>query len=477
MAYYEIMEPVIVRIRDFIDRHGLIGKGQRLLLSLSAGKDSMFLLQAIDLLREEIGIQAGIFHLNHMMRGDESDRDEAFLRDLGRIHAMETHITRHDFFSERARGHSFEEEARNVRYRMLNEIAGSCGYSLIATAHTRDDQIETVLMRIFTGTGIYGLQGIPPRRGNIVRPLLPVSSEEIYAYLKTHGIEWREDSTNADVSYSRNYIRHELMPRVRIKFPMAGDALLSLSQIAGETTAMIDAMVTEKYGPLVEYREGILYIDADELKNEYPAFFHVTSSLIRRHFNHYVNRSMLEEIYSKYLIEKANISLFRDRRITADKIYLDGKSRLKIGPAESNNRTMSLWEYRVDLGDAQEQIIELSEIGISVTVKISDHDFFEKLHKNNSYIFVTLENKGESIYIRNRRKGDVIHTETGTKKIKELFIEKKLDPVSKERVPLLVTGNTVAACMTGLLSDIPNRVAADFLVDKNSKKVVAVFRN
>ncbi len=470
------MEPIIVSIRDFIRRHGLFAKGDRLLLSLSAGKDSMFLLHLITLLREEMDVEAGIFHLNHMMRANDSDRDEDFVRTMGERKGLETHICRHDFKTGRTAGISFEEDARNVRYRMLKEIAELHRYSVIATAHSRDDQIETVLMRIVTGTGINGLQGIPARRGNIVRPLLSISSGEIYDYLRAHGIEWREDASNEGTVYTRNYIRNRILPCVREKFPMADESILSLSEVAGENISMIDDLINEQYHGISKEDEDDVYVDADALQHCFPLFAHVTSSLIRRKFNHHVNRSMLQELHSKYLIDKANIRLYADKTIRAEKVHRNGKSWLKLCRAGFTGSATPKWIYPVKLTGEREQTIDLVEIGISVIIKVADYGFFEKFYKSNSYIFVTLENNIESLYIRNRREGDTIRTEKGTKKLKELFIEKKLDNASKEHVPLLLANETVIACMTGFLFDIPNRIATDFLVDKNSKKVIAVIK-
>ncbi|HOT43619.1 MAG TPA: tRNA lysidine(34) synthetase TilS [Spirochaetota bacterium] len=471
------MDAIITRIRDYIRLHGLFAEGDRLLLSLSAGKDSMFLLHVISLLRDEMGIEAAIFHLNHGMRGEESDRDEAFVRAIGERHGMETHICSHDFKGGRRAGISFEEDARNVRYGLLHGIAGKNGYTVIATAHSRDDQIETVLMRIVTGTGIHGLQGILPRRGAIVRPLLAVSAGEIYAYLHGHGIEWREDASNEDPSYLRNHVRNRILPVIREKFPMADGAILSLGEVAGESISLIDGLIHERYAQVVAEEDKEAYIDAETLRHSFPLFAHVLSSVIRRKFNHHVNRNMLREIFSKYLVERANVDIYVDKSIRVEKRYRNNKSWLRLRASDAEGGAAPKWVYPIEPEAATEQVIEIEEIGISVTVKAVDHGFFEKFRKNTGYIFVTLENNNESLYIRNRREGDCIKTEKGSKKVKDLFIEKKLDNASKDRIPLLLAGNTVIACMTGFLFDIPNRIAADFLVDKNSKKVIAVIKN
>lgn len=471
------MDPIITGIKGFIRQHGLFTGSDRLLLSLSAGKDSMFLLHVISVLRNEMGIEAGIFHLNHRMRGKDSDRDEEFVRAMGERHGMDVHVCSHDFRIERTAGISFEEDARNVRYRLLHRIAGDNGYNIIATAHSRDDQIETVLMRIMTGTGIHGLQGIPPRRGNIVRPILAVSAGEIYDYLKARGLEWREDASNEDTAYSRNYIRNRVLPVIREKFPMADGAILSLVEVAGESLALIDGLIHVQYDHAVTEEDNDAYVDAEALRHSFPLFAHILSSVIRRKFYHHVNRSMLQEIFSKFMVERANINIYADKRIRIEKLFRRKKSWLRLSVPDSICASTEKWMYPVDLETAPEQIVEIQEIGISVTVKAVDYGFFEKFRKNPGYIFVTMEKNNKSLYIRNRREGDYIRTEKGSKKVKDLFIEKKLDNASKDRVPLLLAGDTVIACMTGFLFDAPNRIAADFLVDKNSTKVIAVIKN
>lgn len=462
---------------EFIERHALICKNDRVLMSLSAGKDSMFLLHALRSIAEELGFATGIFHLNHMMRGEDADRDEAHVAECARRYGIELFARRHDFLRDAYPGVSFEEHARNVRYRMAAEIAAENGFNKIATGHTRDDSVETVLMRVFAGTGIHGLQGIPPKRGAIVRPLLSVASEEIYGFLKERGIEWREDASNSDPAYARNFIRREIVPLVRRKFPMMDASVRSLSELAGEMLGLLDRLLQEKYGDPVQIDGGTVRVDADIIRDDYPAFCHMLSKAIRGHFAHPVNRSMLEEIFSKYRVGRANIDIYSDSAVRIAKRYREGKSWLEITSAARENAEYPEWEYMIDCETLRETSIYLKEIGISVAVKLVDYPYFRKFVKNNRYTFLALEKNIKTIYIRNRRRGDRIRTKQGTKKIKDIMIEMKLDAATKELIPLLAVSDHVAACMTGLLFDAPSRVSADFLVDKNSKKVLAVFKN
>jgi len=468
---------IIDKVEKFVKDNSLIERGDRVLLSLSAGKDSMFLFHAMIKLAPRLKCEIGVFHLNHLTRGEESDIDELHVARLASGNGVEFFARRHDFSGHADAGISFEARARIERYRMLEETARSHGYGKIATAHTANDHVETILMRIFTGTGIHGLQGIPVRRGIIIRPLMQLSSDEIYDFLKKRDIEWREDSSNADISYTRNFIRHEIIPLALKRFPMLPDSVRSLGEIAGDAVGLINDMVSEKFGPLQEIAGHDVYIDAEWIRDNYPLFCHIVSTAIRDRFNHHVNRSLLKEIYTKYRVKRANVSIYKDRDIKVDKVFHSGRSRLKISWQKTAKPASSDWEYRVDIRNLAEQKIFVREIGMSITLAVADYEYFLKFYKNNSYIFVTLENNCKSVYIRNRRKGDRIKTEQGTKKIKDLLIDKKIDNASKDSIPILVAHKTIIACMPGFLFDLPNRVASDFLVDKNAKKVLAVFKN
>lgn len=475
--YYENMNDLIERVGDYIDRHGLIEKNDRVLMSLSAGKDSMFLLHALRSIGRERGFETGIFHLNHMMRGADSDGDEEHLAECARACGMELFARRHDFTCDDHPGTSFEEHARNVRYRTASDIASAHGFNRIATGHTLDDSVETILMRVFGGTGIHGLQGIPPRRGAIIRPLLSITAAEIYGFLEEHGIAWREDASNSDVSYARNFIRQRVLPLAREMFPMIANSVRSLGEVAADTISLLDRLLLEKYGDPVQAVGEVVHIDADILMNDYPAFCHIVSRTMRERFGHAVNRAMLDELYGKYDIPRANVHIYSDSKINVEKIFREGKSRLAISPCAQQASRHTAWEYRVDLENFREAQLDLREIGISVTVRLVEYGYFEKYFKNSGYVFIAVENNDETIYIRNRRDGDRIRTANGTKKIKDLMIEMKLDASSKDRVPLIAAGDAVAACMPGFLLDAPNRVSSDFLVDKNSKKVIAVIKN
>jgi tRNA(Ile)-lysidine synthase len=206
---------VAERVARFFERHKLVGTSG--IVAISGGPDSVALAAACR------GMGQGglrLAHLNHLLRGADSDADEAFVRDLASQWLLPLDVERRDIAATaNERGIGIEEAARQVRYDWLTEVARRHSATWIATAHNADDQAETVLHHILRGTGLAGLAGIAERRPlapgiDVVRPLLNVSRSDIEAYLRSEGIEARIDASNADVRFTRNRLRHELLPQL-----------------------------------------------------------------------------------------------------------------------------------------------------------------------------------------------------------------------------------------------------------------------
>jgi len=218
------------------------------LLAVSGGCDSVALLRAMSALKTggEGGLR--VAHFNHRLRGDESAADETFVVDLCRQLSVPCELG--SAGGEESPEVTSEEAARALRYRFLQQATGRCGARYVVTAHTADDQAETILQRIIRGTGIGGLKGMdrvrPLGPATLIRPLLEFRRAELRSYLGDLGQPYRRDSSNADVRFTRNRIRHELLPRLTAEFnPGVVEALLRLGTLAGEVQAVVDDAVVE----------------------------------------------------------------------------------------------------------------------------------------------------------------------------------------------------------------------------------------
>jgi tRNA(Ile)-lysidine synthase len=209
------MPTLLERVRATVSSHGLFGAGDGVIVAVSGGADSTALAHALALLAPDLGIRLlGLAHLNHQLR-DAADADEAFCAALAVRLGVPFDTRRLDVGGEaRRRKTSVEDAARTVRYAYLNEVAAAAGANRVAVGHTRDDQAETVLLRLARGAGPVGLAGIHPRAGSVVRPLLDCRRRDIEAWLRARGLGWREDESNLDRGIPRNAVRHDVLPRV-----------------------------------------------------------------------------------------------------------------------------------------------------------------------------------------------------------------------------------------------------------------------
>jgi tRNA(Ile)-lysidine synthase len=211
-----VMNIVITAGRAFAEKHDMLPKGGTILAAVSGGADSMCLLHVLINLSARYDLRIEAAHFNHMLRGDESDRDERFVLGECEKLGVPCHVGRGDVSAyARESGMGTEEAGRKLRYDFFYETAKKIGASRIATAHNGDDNCETVIMNMLRGTGLTGLCGIPPVRGIVIRPLLTVTRSGIEEYLRENNIPHVEDSTNRSDDYTRNRIRHRVIPALR----------------------------------------------------------------------------------------------------------------------------------------------------------------------------------------------------------------------------------------------------------------------
>jgi tRNA(Ile)-lysidine synthase len=223
-------------------RNDLFRPGQRVAVAVSGGADSVALLRRLLEVRHELGIVCSITHVHHGIRGAEADADAAFVAALASTYDLPFHLHQTDAPAAAASLHeTLEEAARNLRYAWFRQLLAAGEADAVATAHTLDDQAETVLHKLLRGAGTEGLSGIHPvviaGPGNIVRPFLETDRASIEAWLLHLGQPWREDATNQDMAHTRNRIRHQLLPMLRSFNPQIATQLSRLASISGEEEA------------------------------------------------------------------------------------------------------------------------------------------------------------------------------------------------------------------------------------------------
>ena len=241
------------RITQYIEKEDLFSSDSKILVALSGGADSVALLCFL----HAAGYHCEAAHCNFHLRGEESNRDEQFVRQLCKKYGIRLHTIDFDTTRHASEKHiSIEMAARELRYNWFEEIRNQCQADVVAVAHHQDDSVETILLNLIRGTGITGLLGIRPRNGVIVRPLLCINREEIMRYLQSIGQDYVTDSTNLEDEYTRNKIRLNILPLMRTINPSVKNSLIETSNYLSDV-ATIYNKYTEEVKERIVTEEGI----------------------------------------------------------------------------------------------------------------------------------------------------------------------------------------------------------------------------
>lgn len=266
------------RVLAYIRRHELVSPGATIVVGISGGADSMCLLHVLHTLAKELGVKLHAAHLNHRLRGHESEMDAQYVEGIARSMDIPVTVESADVAGHRnAEAVSLEEAARELRYRFLAEVASGIGAAYVAVGHTWDDHIETVVLHLLRGTGTMGLRGLEssvemggwwrssgtgPR---LIRPLLGTSRAETAGYCSQHGLQPRVDSSNVSASFLRNRVRMDLLPALRQYNPAVDAALGRLSRLAREDDLFIRQQAEDWWTALAEDSSGGVDMRAQQL--------------------------------------------------------------------------------------------------------------------------------------------------------------------------------------------------------------------
>ncbi len=270
------------RVIDFIQQHNLISSGEIVVVGVSGGADSVCLLHVLARWQSKLDIKLRVAHLNHQLRGVESEADAKYVANLADKLGIPITVGKRDVAAYKAeRNCSTEEAARELRYDFLAKIADDIGANRVAIGHTRDDQVETILMHILRGAGTSGLRGLEPcsplpySKGTslraqrskllVIRPLLNVTREETLNYCQERQIEPRIDSSNLSLSFFRNRLRLELLPLLREYNPSVDQALLRLAEIAADDISFVEQQAFQLWDEVARQEDDAIYLDKGKI--------------------------------------------------------------------------------------------------------------------------------------------------------------------------------------------------------------------
>lgn len=404
------------KLLSTIRRYEMIQRGDTVICAVSGGADSMALLFALYLLRAKLEIQVQAAHFNHNLRGTESDGDEAFVREFCDCYDIPLFVGSAQVVSGKK---GLEAAARDARYGFFQSLDGK-----IATAHTADDNAETVLMRLVRGTGLKGLGAISPVRGNIIRPLLNITRQEILSFLEEYHIAYRQDSSNATDDFLRNRLRHHVIPLLAQENPRLAENLSAMAQRLREDEETLCAMAQPT-------------ADVDALRA-------MPQAIRSRCLEQFLKDSGVKEPEAEH-IALAESLVFSDNPsaqghfpvgITICRQY----GTLVKSPTQSTFEPVVLpCPGMVQVGRWQIICEEAREI------------------INNTHT-VTVLSEG-SILVRPRQSGDSIRLSGGTKSLKKLFIDRKIPASERNQIPVLSDNRGIVA-VSGIGAD-QNRSATN----------------
>lgn len=455
---------LINTVSRFAEEEKLFYGRKTFILSLSAGKDSCALLDVMSLLAKTNDFILTAYHLNHLARGIESDKDAEFIKNLCNSYGIELFLESHDFSESDI---AFEERARRYRYRRLRNLISEKKIDAGITAHTKSDQAETVFMRIMTGTHIRGLQSIRPDLGTIIRPMLCVSADQVRSYLRARDIDWREDLSNEDERYTRNFVRKNIFPFLSEKFPRSENSLYDLTLAARESENLIRSLF-EQCGVKIIRDNDSAYVRLGALAENKSAVEWIASDMLSM-FGVFVTGERIKEIWRRFQM-KGNRKIFDHPECILMK-RTRGES-IEIIAALPEKETMQ-WKI-----DGEQSMTGHKKIKMPFcTIETEIIDYSDKLNYSDPFvIYLDAEKSGKTFFIRSAINGDIIRLEGVDRTIKKILSNAHLTYNEKMKIPVFESDGNVAALGLGFIEKGSNRVSDDFRVKKGSKKILAIRR-
>lgn len=451
----KIIEQKVIR---FISENELIVPGDRLLIALSGGPDSVFLFHFIKKFEKKYKISFGAVHINHLLRGKDSDTDENFCKKLCKEFEVEFHLKKKDVKSYAKKNKlSLEVAARKVRYEFFKKVSDKYNFTKILTAHNADDNAETVLLNLIKGAGLNGIAGIPVKRDNIIRPILCLSKKEISDYLDSNKLNYRIDKSNLSEDFERNFLRNSVIPLITKRLNRSFAKSVLTTSINFQSLVSDIKSIGIKYKQAIKVEEGkVVSLNLNELKTDSAFLRYILKETIDNCFNINSESSDVKKLFAlfakqtgkseelsfKLLAKKERNQIIISKDVIADKFekidiqigdevklhnqklsinYVD-KNNLKFNTSKNieyisgdnirNNFTVRNWKD----GD------RFFPIGMKGSKKISDYLSELKINSFLKKDQLVLENSGNIVWVIGKRIDDRFKVKSNTKKVLKLCL-------------------------------------------------------
>jgi len=443
------------KVLRFIKENELYSPGEKVLVALSGGPDSVFLLHFFNKFKNKFKIEIGAAHINHRLRGNDSKRDELFCKAICDELSVPFYILRKDIKSySKENKISLEVAGRKIRYEFFEKISSENKYDKIVTAHNADDNAETVLLNLIKGTGIKGIAGIPVKRNNIVRPILSLTKKEILDYLNENQFEYRVDESNLSNDFERNFLRNEVIPLIQKNInPAFSNSALNTSLNLQRLNLGLAEIVSGLKSTVKVKFNRIVSIPVDFIKSE------------NKFIISYTIKELIDEIFSVKL-ESNDLK----------KIFMLVKKQ--SGKSEELSENLIALKERNEIRIVKKSALKNSnEIKISTgsEIKIARKTFsiFEvtrsdvKIGKSKNIEYISADGLSSDFIVRTWTEGDKFFPigMQGSKKISDYLNDIKIN--SFEKKEQLVLENNA-----GIVWVIGKRLDDRFKLTPNTKKVL-----
>lgn len=449
---------MLAKVKHTMQQYAMAKNGDTIVIGLSGGADSVVLTHILWQIAKIEAFSLKAVHVHHGIRGIEADADAAFSRQFAESLGIPFFLHHLDVPAEaKQRGMGEEETGRLLRYEIFRNIAGTDGK--IAVAHHMGDQAETLLMRLCRGTGLYGMTGIPPVRGNIIRPLLFCTRTQIEDYCKTNHLSFRQDSTNFDITYTRNRLRHQVLPLLEeVHTGSTNHLAQTASQLALENDFM-EQQAKEAFTAVCMASDDIT-LSCHALSALHPALcMRVLRIAIAQakpaHGLHNITQKHLLAVYdlltkqsgkTLQLPSHLNVTRSYDALIFSDKPEMEESS----------------FCYPLTL----DTITPIPEARLSVLLSLTDKKNAE-IPSDCCTIFLDYDKITGELTCRSRNAGDFITLSGGTKKLKKLWIDEKIPQQLRQQLPLI-------ACGKEIVWIYGRQVSTTFLPDAATKRYLCI---